>query len=369
MSWRSLHVVYYDRDKDHLLLEAVRPFFRRLSSTIPAMSFTRHWRLGPHVRLHLRCDAATMAGVVRPAARETIGGFLSRHPSRTVLAPEEYEQRHRELARLEDEHGPLTPWRPNNTLHEAPFERRPRALGSEEAVDLLADFHADTTELAFRILQDVSTGRPRLGHALDLMIATAHVLSGVGVTTGFMSFRSHADAFLAMYPGAETLRGPWDDHYRLHEATLRRRVSDTVAGLDGDAPTSEFVADWTSITRSYHVRASQLLARGQLPTEHGFSTDANGNPPPLVHVSPYHRAAFHNPAVMDSMTAHWFVLYRTMLNHTYLFLTQLGVTPQERFLLCHLAARAVEDVFGVSAMRQIEEEPPAPTSDIREEPV
>jgi hypothetical protein len=39
-----------------------------------------------------------------------------------------------------------------------------------------------------------------------------------------------------------------------------------------------------------------------------------------------------------------------MLNLTYLMLTRLGISPAERFLLCHLAANAVEDQYGVSAI-------------------
>jgi hypothetical protein len=45
-----------------------------------------------------------------------------------------------------------------------------------------------------------------------------------------------------------------------------------------------------------------------------------------------------------------FAVYRVVLNCTYLHLTRLGLLPVERFLLCHLAAKAVEAAYGVSAM-------------------
>jgi hypothetical protein len=42
-----------------------------------------------------------------------------------------------------------------------------------------------------------------------------------------------------------------------------------------------------------------------------------------------------------------------MLNYTYLHMTRLGITPTERFLLCHLAANAVEECYGVSAFELV----------------
>ena len=60
--------------------------------------------------------------------------------------------------------------------------------------------------------------------------------------------------------------------------------------------------------------------------------------------SPLHRA--RKDVVVDPV---WFAKFRLMLNYTYLHLTRLGLAPAERFLLCHLAANAAEDLFGRSA--------------------
>ena len=46
----------------------------------------------------------------------------------------------------------------------------------------------------------------------------------------------------------------------------------------------------------------------------------------------------------------WFTKYRLMLNYTYLQLTRLGLLPAQRFLLCHLAANAAEEMYRVSAV-------------------
>ncbi|KIH98113.1 hypothetical protein LP52_15650 [Streptomonospora alba] len=368
MEWHSLHVVYYANDKDRLLLEGVRPLLRRLAPEVAATSFTRHWRLGPHVRIHVKCAPAAVPALVRPAAEEIVGGFLARHPSCTHLVPEDHLDEHRRLAELEEDDRPLLPWRPDNTIHQAPFERRAHVLGSEEVADLLADFHAATADPAFRMTEAVAGGTPRLGLAFDLMVATAHALSGVGITTGFMSFRSHAEAFLTTHPEAHRLRPSWDAHYRGHAASLCDRVGRVTGALDDGSGGVGFTGEWTELMRSFRRRGRALLAEGRLPSETAFAPGADGRPPPLAGASPYHRAAYRNPAVMASMTAEWFVLYRLMLNYTYLFMTQLGVTPVERYLLCHLTAHAVEELYGVSAMEQITRAPPEPVLDAGGEP-
>ncbi|MGC7102904.1 hypothetical protein ACPZ19_50270 [Amycolatopsis lurida] len=70
---------------------------------------------------------------------------------------------------------------------------------------------------------------------------------------------------------------------------------------------------------------------------------------PLPETSDFHRAMLANPAWEELRSAQGFLLYRLMLNLTYLHLTRSGVTASERFLLCHLVADAAEEVCGVRA--------------------
>jgi hypothetical protein len=56
---------------------------------------------------------------------------------------------------------------------------------------------------------------------------------------------------------------------------------------------------------------------------------------------------------MTKPPARWSPSYRLVLNYMYLHFTRLGLTPIERFLLCHLTANAVEDCYGISAMEQL----------------
>ena len=357
VDWRSLHVVYYEDNKDGLVLDGVRPLFRRLAGHVPGVSYTRHWRLGPHLRLNFRCDAATMAGVVRPAADDVLGRYLASTPSTARLDPEAHLPMHRRLAAMEREQGRLMPWRPDNSIHEAPWERRLHVLNGPDAAGLLADFYADTTDLAFTMTEMVVAGRQRSSLAFDLLIATAHGLSGVGLADGSLSLRAHAEGFFAEFPGGEEHRAGWDAHFRRHGGGLPARIERVLKLLDSGAAGP--LSDWVAVLASYRRRAEDLLAAGRLAMPH----PGRGVRPEVVARNEFLRVA--DPGWFTALTAPWFVRWRLMLNYTYLHLTRLGITPMERFLLCYLASRAVEEHFGVPALRRISEPPPVPAGTLR----
>jgi hypothetical protein len=58
---------------------------------------------------------------------------------------------------------------------------------------------------------------------------------------------------------------------------------------------------------------------------------------------------FHDHVLPSAPFRH----YRLLLNLLYLQLTRLGVRPAERFLLGHLIANTVEDVYGLDAATQL----------------
>ncbi|MCP3801376.1 hypothetical protein NLX83_19140 [Allokutzneria sp. A3M-2-11 16] len=315
LTWNSIHVHYHDEDKGRLILEAVRPFFQRVDGDAYHL---RHWKLGPHLRLNVRTSSFDH---VRSAAEEIIGGFLERHPSTTIIDPEGQLPLHTRLAELEGEDGPLLPWLPNNSMHYAPYVASPDE-----------DFYCATTELSFQATQS----RPALlGTALSLIVATAHALSGNGITNGFISFRSHAEGFLNGFPEGGGLRPAWESYYRANAAALTGRVRATVATLDGTADSIPLVREWVTILRG-------------LPEVEPVFEEAP-EPGAFVEASPFHRKLFANPSWHDLLRDKTFSRYRRMLNLTYLHLTRLGITPAERFLLCHLAANAVEEIYGISA--------------------
>jgi hypothetical protein len=348
VEWHSIHIYYYERNKDALILEGVRLLLRRLAGRFEAASFTRHWRFGPHLRLNIRTDADTFATVVSPAVHEIIGGFLTRCPSTRTLDPERELPTHQLLARVENEEGALLPWHPDNSIRMAGYDRRVEALGNAEMADLLTDFHASTNDFAFRAIDEVR-GPGRLALSFDLMIATAHALSGRELTQTFVSFRSHAEAFLSGLPEGDGRRAAWDGRYTKSGTALVDRVGAVTAAVDVGQPPMPFVRDWVAMLSPLRERAIQLATDGRLVLDSWASVADRAAETTLGEISPFHRTLLANPDWPRTRDSDQFRVYRVMLNLTYLLMTTIGVTSAERYLLCHLAANAVEDRYDISA--------------------
>ncbi|RLK59480.1 thiopeptide maturation pyridine synthase [Actinokineospora cianjurensis] len=343
--WHAVHIHYHD-DPDPLIIGGIRPLFQRLAGVVTGMYYTRHWRLGPHLRLRFRCTERAFARAVRPAVEDVIGGFLAARPSTSELDPDSFLTAHQRLADLEQEPGALVPWHPDNSFHVADQTPRVEVHGGLAMADLLDDFYSDTTELALQTTQRVPRGSARLALGFDLMVAVAHALSGVGITGGCLSYRSHAEAFLCTFPEGTGLRPAWDDHYRLHSSALLARLRNVTAGLGNGGAAESPITAWVEVLNDYQGRATRLMDQGLFAMPQG---DARSELD-LARRSPLHQAGFANPRWLEVRESAGFLLYRLMINYTYLHLSRLGVAPVERFQLCHLAASAVEDLHGVSAL-------------------
>jgi len=343
VSWHSIHVAYHGA-LDDLVVEAVRPFFATVADRVEAVYFVRHWRRGPHVRLNLRTAGTGLPAEVEAAAQQIIGGYLRARPSAETLVPSDYTALHERLARLEDDPGPLGPWYENNSMRTAPYEP---GLGG-----IWTDFHVETTDLAIRMIDDLRGGRRRLTAGFDLLIATAHRLCGRTrtLTEGYPSFRSHAEGFLCGFPEGPAMRSRFDEQFIRHAGALVARMRTVVADLDEDRPGASFTDEWVRLLGDLQLRAGDLIAEGRPVLRDSAPQGYDPGRAPLSEASPFHRELETVPAWPKIRVAAGFQTYRFALNCLYLHLTKLGVTPIERFLLCHLAANTVEAGYGVTAL-------------------
>jgi len=366
-AWRTIRVTYY-ADQDPLISEAVAPLFDRVRQWVDGAYFVRHWRQGPHLRLHFRCTAETFSDVIEPKADRIIGDYLRRHPSTADIDRGRAAVLHRRLAEDEHEIGPLTPWIPDNTIRRTNYDDRKHVLGAAEG-QMLEEFFIRTTGLAFDMTSAIVDGRSRARMAFDLMVATAHVLSGAGIERGFVSLRSHSEGFLTYSPEGKGLRDQWAQRYTEQSPTLRRRLREVLAavgsGHDADIP---FVHRWLRDLGALRNMAEELIAQGRMTLSAaetaGTARDASATDG---------GAAYHDWMVLtqDSRTsvesAEWFLAYRWVLNCTYLHLTRIGLAPVNRYLLCTWVADAVEEEFGVRAfdvaqrLLRSAQQPPVPT--------
>jgi Lantibiotic biosynthesis dehydratase C-term len=346
--WRNVQVYYYDQNKDDLILDCVRPLFASVGSTARRCFFVRHWLRGPHLRLRFETTRDNFDHIIKPAIDDQVGTWLSEHPSITQLDEAELLPTYERLAKAEREPGPLFPLYPDNSIQYLPYNRRLDVLGSEAAASLLEDFYADTTELTFAMLDHIRNGNSRLNLAIDLMWATAHGV-GLPITRAFVSYRSHSEGNIMRAADPAALRAFFEQQYRTRAPALAERLQQVLDTVDGQRDDVPFVRDWVHVMRRVWDQAEQLIAAGAITLP---------MPPPGVWVdsevvrhSAFHQALGSNPEYLERMrTSIRSLDYRVIVNCLYLYLTRLGLKGYERFLLGYLAAEAVEERYGVSAV-------------------
>ncbi len=338
-AWHTVCVSYHDEEASpDLLLDAVRPLFAGLAA--PAY-FVRHWRRGPHLRLNVRTTPDDLHGTVLPAVRLRVGGYLRDHPSTAHLDLARLLPTHQRLAAAELDDGPLWPPRPDNHIETEPYDSRAAVLGGPAAAAFVADFHATATPAAFAALADIrAAGGQRLWTAFELMAATAHAFSGGGVELGYVSFRTHAEIFLARHPARDRVRAAWDRVYATTRPELRARLCAVTSARGATGARGM----WLDALRPVRDRGAELIGAGAMPMDRAAPEPDPGEPTPFL------RTLLANDDFRyRMMPSPAFLRYRLLLNLLYLQLTKLGVRPAERGMLGHLLANTVEDVYGVDA--------------------
>src|SRR5699024_6254706 len=221
---------------------------------------------------------------------------------------------HRKLAELEHVEGPLLPWRPDHSVRFGTRQDRSWYVGGNAVLDFLDDFHAEAGPLVLRALDRARSQGRRQELCLCLMFALAHTQCPP-VSRGFLSYHSHAEAFLANCADPQRTRAAFEERHRANKERSAQ-ILEQILRADGPAGAG-----------SVPDAASAQAARTS-----GFLYD-------LRERGEWHRIR----------TAAWFRCYRLLLNATYAQLTRLGVSPLERYLLCYTAARTVEEVVGAAA--------------------
>lgn len=346
LPWRSIQIRYYDRDKDGLILDCVRPLLERLDGLVQQPYLVRHWRQGPHLRLNFRAAPQDWEREILPVATETITAYLREHPSTTRLDEHEHLAAHRLLSVREQETGPLRPWYPDNSLQTEPYDDRLRVFGGRPLADLVDAAAADSTRLALGTLDRVRRGELALfAVVIDLMVAVAHV-SVPPIGRGYMSYRSHVAAATASCENRDAVTAAFEARYRQNARELRATVVGLVASIDAGDP-APHVRDWIAFTRRQKEIALPLLARKEI------DLDASDQPVERRHPVDYFDVLTstdrHRTEILES---DWFLAHRLVVNMLYAHLARLGITPIQRHLFCYLIASAVEEEYGVSPLEK-----------------
>jgi hypothetical protein len=350
-SWRAAHIYYHEEDLTALLLDSVRPLLSEIAASGGSAFFVRHWIRGPHVRVVFRPGSGQSGVRLRGLIERETRRYLAEHPSTSVLDERALAPVHRWLAAQEREAGTLFPFRPNNSIRFEPFDRRETAVGGAAMADLLCDFYVATNRLAFDMLDAARKGRSLLGMAVELMFAVAAGL-GPGIASGFICYRSHAEGFLLAAADPPVMRRRFDEIFSAQQEALRASLRSVLASLERPPEPGSFATRYVEIGRRFAERTRLLLDAGEadpLPGVEGTPDYPEAVRARLAHSRFHASIALDDEYRSELYSLPWFQVYRIAVNFLYLHFGRLGIKPKERYVLCHLAGRAVESELGVRA--------------------
>jgi Lantibiotic biosynthesis dehydratase C-term len=226
-------------------------------------------------------------------------------------------------------------------------------------------FLAEVCPVLLELVAAGAASRPdRLATALDLMAghlpvagrSAAPGLPGIpdasaGVPLGFLSLRSHAEAFIVTSRDPVAARRAMDRQYEAARDTIERRVAAVLAQVREQGPTVSPAADhWRRAVRTAkpvlveHFRAGRITAETAYVDEHLRDRDD------------FAGSSFHTTAGASADLQRYlrgdppFLAARLLTSLLYLGLHNAGISLAERYLLCHLTSRACESLYQVDGV-------------------
>lgn len=284
--WLSVYLFFdgwiYAPDCDRIVVDVMEPFVHRCQEegSIDQHFFIRYSEQGPHLRLRLHGQAATLESEVWPA--------LVRH----------LRDHNPDVAVDERPESPGVPERPAGqparVTHAArvPYEPETERYGGPDAVLVAERVFQVSSDAAYALLTRVGTERSsRLGKGLLSMVVLTHV---------FHDSREAAAAFAQMYhtsylralAAQEEHRGTWlnafDQGYSQQSETLQEYVDAVWEAMDGGEELSESLDAYTAGLRVHRDELRALFDAGRVqvggqPAER-WERVVNGICPSYVHM-------------------------------------------------------------------------------------
>jgi hypothetical protein len=217
------------------------------------------------------------------------------------------------------------------------------------------DFLADATPVLLDVLDvDPDDRGALLAGAADLMIGHLPAVAGSSasgiqgdVPLSFLSFRSHAEAFLATCRDPAAARAALERRYQAVQQALRRKVCTVLADTGNEPPVSR---GWHGVVASAKPAVADRFAAADL----GTAAEPDGDQ--LFAADAFAANEFHGTLgrseelLLFLRTDPGFLATRLLTSLLYLSLHDIGVSLVERYFLCYAVSRACESVFGVDAV-------------------
>lgn len=338
--------VYYST-LDPLILTCVQPVLRRHRDRLTHVSWERRFAGGLHLRVQLR-GAPVDLEAASAELRDAIHEFIQAQPSPDM--PAAYSSA-RAAALLDMEGTPADPetlrYR-NNVVVEAPLAPTPSDRLTSDAAALLEDFRHDATPVAELILEDP---RPRREVMLRLFFLQALVVGGGDMRRGSVSWRSHWEGLATSCPSARLIERVRST-YEAQRDHVRTIMLDVLAMHEAQAwPHDPVLLAWRNVLRDYRERVRRTLRNGRQLTHQPIDVDEARSFRAKREANSHRDSAFLRLFCSDEtfltsiQHAPAMLVARVLVNLLYVVVADVGLTPLDKFLLCHCAYRSVEEHF------------------------
>ncbi|WP_176524421.1 MULTISPECIES: lantibiotic dehydratase C-terminal domain-containing protein [unclassified Bacillus (in: firmicutes)] len=362
--WVQWNLYYYSEQREQLILDLIQNIHRDLldKKVIKGFYFLSHWSRGPHIRLRFQTDNVERFNKEAvPWMVSEVQKFLKKNPSLRRLNKTDYRNTQHFLAELEEESGDFENLHPDNTFIEGVMDDRSSVLGSTEAFELLNEFHIAATPFIYEVLENTRGNKgKKLGICFDMLTITGEKGYKKGIELSFLSYRSHANAFMISSKNPLEMQELYQKTYLSRKKELNERLNQVIEQLHSNSINDDIILKWSMLISSFKLKIMELLKDGidlLGDTNKLHKTEyAHMYGESLEH-SKMHFEMDNSKNLKEFMSSSIdFLALRVLLNYTYLIFHRLGIHPLERFVVCNLVASAVENIYQVDAARLIQEQ-------------
>lgn len=341
------YAAYYS-DLDDLIRQRVGRLVRDGRARLTRCYWERGFAGGPHLRVKLMGSADAVEAVATQCV-ESIGQFIAEHPSEdrvhyspaaasALLAVE--GQGHASAERVA--------YRNNALIECAPSQTTEAEYASPEAASLMEDFKHASAPLATSIIE---SERPRRQTMLRLYFVHALLIGKGHLPKGSVSFRSHWDGFSANWASDDIITRI-EGAYAARRDSIRAEMLDLLdryrrAALSDDPIDGE----WASLFTTFRTRVRQLLNEGRHITRQPTNREEARQFRAQIEQQRIRESAFLTTFCSDDeflasiQHAPGMLTARVLVNLLYVLVAAVGLTPLDRFALCFVEHRAVEEHF------------------------
>jgi Lantibiotic biosynthesis dehydratase C-term len=360
--WRTAKIYYFDKNKDALLLDCLRPLVGELRDDgATACYLERHWQGGPHVRCHFKSvNVSATEMLIGQRVRE----FLQRHPSQRAIDPEEMRRRSALLAKFEalaDE-----ALQPDNSVRFVEFPFDQRLWPSADLLMLARDYMQESLPLLFRLLE-ASRGAPGERRRLGMLLVLLYASTLGDLKSSYRFARGYVEKYVALSPAARhsAIRAGFREAYKRG----RRTVLELVASVDSRSHlgADQWIREtWQMQHNAYRTRVLDLLRAGVRLTftreevlkfyDDPGTVELMGD----VQLSADHSARDPAESARQDPSQYWkqyiteqeFQAHVVLVNLLYRTLDVLGITVAEKIALLGLLAEGVEERHAIQGSWQ-----------------